>query len=211
MFYKQIELGPLANFVYLLADPKTKECAVVDPAWDVRRILEEAKKLEVKISKVLVTHNHPDHINGIGELLKYADVPVYIHKEDAYALKGFKENLKPVVGGDSTTVGSIEISFLHTPGHTHGSQCFKVQDHLVSGDTLFIGGCGRVDLPNSDPEKMYYSLKKIASLPDQTLVFPGHNYGEEPCAKIEHEKERNPYLSASFKTGLQDFLRIVGF
>ncbi|MBI4051139.1 MAG: MBL fold metallo-hydrolase [Elusimicrobia bacterium] len=210
IFLKQLELGPLANFVYILGDPEKKECAVVDPAWDVATILKEIEKEGYKLTKILVTHNHPDHTNGIGEVLKSFDVPVYIHKQDAYALKSYQENLKVVEGGDGLSVGNLELSFLHTPGHTHGSVCLMLKDQLVTGDTLFIKGCGRVDLPNSDPEKMFQSLKKIAGLPDEILVLPGHNYGDKPCAPLKDEKKQNPYLALSQKN-LPDFLRVVGF
>src|SRR5437879_5766053 len=117
MELRQLELGPMANFVYLVGDPKTKECAVVDPAWDVPAILKAVEDNGWKLSRILVTHNHPDHTNGIGALLKAADVPVHIHREDAYALKEFRENLRLSIGGDNVKLGQIDISFLHTPGH----------------------------------------------------------------------------------------------
>ena len=209
MILKQLELGPLANFVYIVGDPATRECAVVDPAWDVPAILKAVEGEGLTLTSVLVTHNHPDHINGVGEILKTADVPVFVHKEDAFALKPYQSSLRLVSGGDRTAVGKLDVAFLHTPGHTHGSQCFLFQDRLVSGDTLFIKGCGRVDLPNSDPEKMYRSLRKIAGLPDETVVFPGHNYAEKPCAPLGEEKAGNPYLVLA-QQGLEDFLRVVG-
>lgn len=209
IFLKQLELGPLANFVYLFGDAETKECAVVDPAWDVPTILKTAKESGHDIKKILITHNHPDHTNGVGELLRSKDVPVYIHEHDAYALKEFKDNLKIVQGGDSAEIGGLTVHFLHTPGHTHGSQCFRIQDRLVSGDTLFIQGCGRVDLPNSDPEKMYQSLRKISALSEDTWVLPGHNYAEKPTAQLKEEKKENPYL-AGCQTDLNSFLRLIG-
>lgn len=207
---RQLELGPLANFVYILGDPETKECAVVDPAWDVPAILKAIEAEGLNLTRVLVTHNHPDHTNGIGEVLKAFDVPVHIHRHDAQALRPFKANLRLTEGGDRVDIGRLELTFLHTPGHTEGSQCFHVRDRLVSGDTLFIRGCGRMDLPSSDPEKMYASLRKISGLPDETVVFPGHNYAEAPCAPLGSEKRENPYLRTSLSSGLEDFLRLVG-
>ncbi len=209
MILKQLELGPLANFVYIVGDPATRQCAVVDPAWDVPAILKAIEAEDLKLSSVLVTHNHPDHINGVGAILKARDVPVYVNKEDAYALGEVESSLRQVSGGDRASIGGIDVQFLHTPGHTHGSQCFLFQDRLVSGDTLFIKGCGRVDLPNSDPEKMYHSLRKIAGLPGETVVFPGHNYADKPCAPLREEKTENPYLALS-QQGLREFLRAVG-
>ena len=208
---RQLQLGPMANFVYLLADPVTKECAVVDPAWDVAAILKAVEAEGWTLTKAFLTHNQPDHINGVGPLLKTHDIPVFVHQEDADVLKAFASNLKKVRGGDRTTIGSLDVSFLHTPGHTHGSQCFHVTEKLLSGDTLFIKGCGRVDLPNSDPEAMYKSLRKISELPDKTLLLPGHDYGDKPCAPLSEEKASNPYLHLSATRGLQDFLRLVGF
>lgn len=200
----------MANFVYLIGDPTTKTCAVVDPAWDVKSILEAAARDGFELTHALVTHNHPDHTNGLSDLLRARDLPVYVHHSDAHALKAFKGNLKPTRGGESVEIGALELGFLHTPGHTPGSQCFLVRERLVSGDTLFIKGCGRVDLPNSDPEKMYHSLRKISALPEETLVLPGHDYGDKPCAKLSEEKKANPFL-ATAQRALPDFLKVVGF
>src|SRR5687767_6829413 len=109
---KQLELGPMANFIYLVADPATKECAVVDPAWDVPAILAAVEEEGYALKAALVTHNHPDHINGIGDLLKAKDVPVYVHKNDAYALKAAGGNLRTTEGGDTVRVGGLDIKFL---------------------------------------------------------------------------------------------------
>ena len=209
MILKTLQLGPMANFVYLIADGETKECAVVDPAWDVPAILRAVEQEGLKLARVLVTHNHPDHINGVAELLASADVPVHVHGEDAFALKAVQENLRPARSGDKVRLGKLELTFLHTPGHTAGSQCFLVEDRVVTGDTLFIGACGRVDLPGSDPEKMYQSLKRLSQLPAKTLILPGHDYGEVPTATVEEERRRNRYLQAA-AGGLDDFLALTG-
>jgi glyoxylase-like metal-dependent hydrolase (beta-lactamase superfamily II) len=111
--------------------------------------------------------------------------------------------------GDKINVGGIEIQLLHTPGHTPGSQCFLVDNRIVSGDTLFIGACGRVDLPGSNPEQMYYSLtQKLMALPDDTVLFPGHNYADRPTSTISEEKKTNPYLRFS---SLKQFLAAMGY
>lgn len=207
---KRLKLGPMANFVYLVADRDSKECAVVDPAWDVPAILAAAKEEGFKLTQALVTHNHPDHVNGIPELLEAADVPVRVHAEDAYALEAAGGNLKPTRGGETIRLGSTELTFLHTPGHTEGSQCFLVEGRVLTGDTLFIGACGRVDLPGSDPEKMYHSLRRLAELPGPTEVLPGHDYADEPSARLEAELKKNLYLKTSVRETLQSFLRLVG-
>jgi hydroxyacylglutathione hydrolase len=205
IFLKQVELGPMGNYVYFVGDPNTHEVAVVDPAWDVDRIDEIAQEHDLTITKILITHSHFDHINGVEGLLSRAKAKVYINRAEAELMKAVWPDLVKVDSGDTTRVGAVEITFLHTPGHTPGSQCFLVQNHLISGDTLFIGACGRCDLPGSNPEDMYASLtQKLAKLDDRTLVFPGHNYAARPYSTIGDEKRFNPYLQFQ---SLQEFLR----
>jgi glyoxylase-like metal-dependent hydrolase (beta-lactamase superfamily II) len=202
---KQVEIGPMANYVYFVGDPKTREVAVVDPAWDVDRIEEIARENDVTISKILITHSHFDHINGVEELLNRTKARVYIHKAEAEFMRAVWSDLVKVESGDTTKLGEVEITFIHTPGHTPGSQCFLVQNNLVSGDTLFVGACGRCDLPGSSPEDMYASLtQKLMKLDEGTIVFPGHNYARRPSSTIGDEKRTNPYLQFQ---SLQDFLR----
>jgi hydroxyacylglutathione hydrolase len=205
IYLKQVELGPMANYVYFVGDPNTHEVAVVDPAWDVERIVDLAQENDLTITKILITHSHFDHINGVEDLLNRTKAKVYINKMEAEFMKAVWPDLVKVESGDTTRVGEVDITFLHTPGHTPGSQCFLVQHHLISGDTLFIGACGRCDLPGSNPEDMYYSLtQKLAKLDDRTVVFPGHNYAARPYSTIKDEKRFNPYLQFQ---SLQDFLR----
>jgi hydroxyacylglutathione hydrolase len=205
IYLKQVELGPMANYVYFVGDPNSREVAVVDPAWDVDRIIEMAQENDLTITKILITHSHFDHINGVEALLNRTKAKVYINKAEAEFMKAVWPDLVKVDSGDTTRVGDVDITFLHTPGHTPGSQCFMVQNHLISGDTLFIGACGRCDLPGSNPEDMYRSLtQKLAKLDDHTIVFPGHNYAARPYSTIGDEKRFNPYLQFQ---SLQDFLR----
>ncbi len=205
LYLKQVELGPMANYVYFVGDPHTREVAVVDPAWDVDRIVELAQENDLTITTILITHSHFDHINGVEALLNRTKAKVYINKAEAEFMKAVWPDLVKVDSGDITCVGALEITFLHTPGHTPGSQCFLVENRLISGDTLFIGACGRCDLPGSNPEDMYNSLtQKLAKLDDRTIVFPGHNYAARPYSTIGDEKRFNPYLQFQ---SLQDFLR----
>jgi glyoxylase-like metal-dependent hydrolase (beta-lactamase superfamily II) len=205
IYLKQVELGPMANYVYFIGDPKTRQVAVVDPAWDVDRIVEMAQEQDLTIAKILITHSHFDHINGVEDLLDRTKAKVYINKAEAEFMKAVWPDLVKVGSGDTTNVGDVQITFLHTPGHTPGSQCFLVQNNLISGDTLFIGACGRCDLPGSNPEDMYYSLtQRLAKLDDRTMVFPGHNYAARPYSTIADEKRYNPYLQFQ---SLEDFLR----
>ncbi len=205
IYLKQVELGPMANYVYFIGDPKSREVAVVDPAWDVGRIVEMAEEHDLTIAKILVTHSHFDHINGVEDLLNRTQAKVYINKAEAEFMRAVWPDVVKVESGDTTNVGEVQITFIHTPGHTPGSQCFLVQNNLISGDTLFIGACGRCDLPGSSPEDMYDSLtQKLAKLDDRTMVFPGHNYSARPYSTIADEKRFNPYLQFQ---SLQDFLR----
>ena len=194
----------MQNYVYLIGDRNTREAVVVDPAWNVDAILKAAENDSYKIKGALITHTHFDHVNGLEELLKKTDGTVYINKNEAEFLKGMKEHIKKMEGGDRIQIGQVKINFLHTPGHTPGSQCFLVDNNLVSGDTLFINACGRCDLPGGDAEEMYASLNKLAALDESTVLYPGHNYADEPTSTIGNEKRFNPYLQAA---NLDQFLK----
>jgi len=203
LYLKQMELGPMQNFVYLIGDPATRECVVVDPAWEIDAIVDTVAADGMRLRGVLVTHTHQDHVGGhlfgfdipgIEELLVKTPAKVYVHKAEREFLRGFGSDLVKVEGGDTVDVGRVKVTFVHTPGHTPGSQCFLVDGRLVSGDTLFIRSCGRTDLPGSDPEEMYYSLtRRLGTLPDATVVFPGHNYGGT-ATTIGDEKRHNPMM-----------------
>ncbi len=220
IYLKQMELGRMQNFVYLVGDPVARECVVVDPAWDIDTIVDTAEVDGMTITGALVTHTHQDHvggsleswgvpgrIQGVEELLGRIRTKVYVHKAEREFLRGFGSDLVRVDGNDTLRVGRLTLTFLHTPGHTPGSQCFLVDGRLVSGDTLFIGSCGRTDLPGSDPTEMYYSLtQRLAALPDETLLLPGHNYGGSQST-MGAEKRGNPFMRFP---SLGDFLRVMG-
>jgi len=222
LYFQQIEIGPMQNFTYLIGDPTTREALVVDAAWDIPALVRLAEQDGFTITKALVTHYHQDHlggdfaghhIQGAVELLEQVKAKVYIHKAEAQFLSRLvglsASDLVQVDSGDTTDVGNVKITFIHTPGHTPGSQCFLVENCLVAGDTLFINSCGRVDLPGSSPEDMYYSLQKLADLPDDTVLYPGHNYAGKPFDRLAEQKRHNMYLHLSRKT-LQDFLAAMG-
>jgi glyoxylase-like metal-dependent hydrolase (beta-lactamase superfamily II) len=211
----------MANFVYLIGDTDTHKAAVVDPAWDVDAILEFARKEGYEIDKILITHYHPDHlggsmmgtsVKGAADLIGKIEAKVYVNKAEAQGTKrvaGLSDSdLVTVEAGDVFNVGEIPVKFLHTPGHTPGSQCFLVEGNLISGDTLFVGSCGRVDLPGSDPEAMYYSLNHtLKNLDDATVVYPGHAYSSDSSTTIGNQKRHNMYMR--FPT-LDDFLDAMG-
>src|SRR5438067_9805255 len=191
MYLRQLELGPMQNFVYLVGDPVTRECVVVDPAWEIDTIHDTAAADDMTIVGAVVTHTHQDHVGGsleswgmpgripgVEELLERVRTKVYVHKAEREFLRGFGSDLVKVDNHDTLPVGRLTLTFLHTPGHTPGSQCFLIDDRLVSGDTLFIGSCGRTDLPGSDPSEMYYSLtQRLGARPEDTSLFAGHNCG----------------------------------
>ena len=208
LIVEQIQIGPMANFTYLVGSRSSREVAVVDPAWEVDGILDRIDEQGYTLTAALATHYHPDHIGGgmgghsiagVTQLLERSPVKVYAHRDEAAGVRkvtGISESdLVKVDSGDKLTVGAIEIEFLHTPGHTPGSQCFRIKNTLVSGDTLFIDGCGRVDLPGSDSEQMFRSLQKLKALPDETLLLPGHNYSNVPNATMGEAKQVNAYLA----------------
>ena len=207
LIIEQIEIGPMQNFTYLIGSRATREVVVVDPAWDIDGLLKHINERDYRLSGALVTHYHPDHIGGafggheiegLAELLAKNPVHIYANREEAAGVKkvtGISDSdLKAVDSGDTLSIGDIEVEFLHTPGHTPGSQCFRIKNTLLSGDTLFINGCGRVDLPGSDVEDMFRSMRKLSDLPDDTLLLPGHNYGPVPNATMADTKQQNPYL-----------------
>jgi len=207
LYLEQLLVGPMDNFIYLIGSKSTREVAIIDPAWDIDALLNHINEKDLKLASVLVTHYHPDHIGGgmgghsiegIAELLEKDPVKIFVHKLEAEGVKkvtGVSDiDLNIVESGDHLTIGENDIEFLHTPGHTPGSQCFKVNNNLVSGDTLFVQGCGRVDLPGSNSEDMFHSLQKLSALPDETILYPGHNYSAEPYESMEKVKQINTYL-----------------
>ena len=201
---RQMKLGPMENFIYFLGDPQTNEIAVIDPAWDVDFLRNEAKKSNYTITAILLTHGHHDHVNGIENLLSTHHVPVYISTHEAGIYIPKCKNLKKVKPNEKLKIGNLAIECLHTPGHSPGCQCFWVDGILISGDAVFIDGCGRCDLPGSDVKAMYHSLYNvIMKLPDATTIYPGHNYGPVPFATLGEQKKMNPYLTCK---NMEEFL-----
>jgi glyoxylase-like metal-dependent hydrolase (beta-lactamase superfamily II) len=219
LYFKQLEIGPMQNYVYLVGSIETRKVAAVDAAWQIDTILRIAAEDDVEITHAFVTHTHPDHvggrfagidIEGVTELLAKCKAKVVVHKSEAEFLQGLApSDLIKTESGDRIDVGGMEIQLLHTPGHTPGSQCFLVDGRIVSGDTLFIGACGRVDLPGGNPEQLYYSLtQKLMALPDDTILFPGHNYADRPTSTLGDEKQSNPYFQFH---SLKQFLAALGY
>jgi glyoxylase-like metal-dependent hydrolase (beta-lactamase superfamily II) len=226
LYFRQIPVGQMANLAYLVGSHSTREALVVDPAWSVDELLDQAESDGMKVVGALVTHYHQDHvggrifgldIEGVARLLARRPVPLHVNAHEAEGLRkvtgASESDLSRRESGDVIELGELRIRLLHTPGHTPGSQCFLVEEkglpgRLVSGDTLFLGSCGRVDLPGSNVEDMYRSLNvTLKALPDDTLLFPGHLYSSEPSGELGEQKRTNPFLRV---TSLEQFLMFMG-
>ena len=204
----------MVNFVYLIGDTQTRECIIVDPAYAVHEIAQIVETDDMNLVGALGTHYHPDHvggkmmgwnIEGISSLLERNEIPIHIQKSEmewVTKTTGVSStHLTAHEGGDVVQVGEIAITLLHTPGHTPGSQCFLVDGKLVSGDTLFLEGCGRTDLPGSNPEDMYDSLNMLATLPNDTIVYPGHRYSDPAFLAMGQVRETNYVFKPTSKEG----------
>lgn len=221
LYLKQLAVGPMANFAYLIGSRSARTCYAVDPAWDVQALLDQAAADDMQVTGALITHFHPDHcgghlwghdIEGVAELIGKVPMPVYAHQDEVDGILKVtglsRTDVKPLTGGDTLALGGIKLKAIHTPGHTPGSQCFLCEEHLISGDTLFISGCGRVDLPGGDPAKLYESLTtKIATLPPTTMLHPGHHYDPEEQLPLGDVAKRNPFLKAE---SLATWRRMMG-
>ncbi len=195
----------MVNFSYLIGDRETGEAVVIDPAYDVKGLLAVAQADDMRIVGALATHYHADHIggeimgytiSGVRELMVLNPVPVHVQEDEApwvrRSLELEESDLARHLSGDTVMVGEVPIELIHTPGHTPGSQCFLVDGRLVAGDTLFLDGCGRTDLPGGDPEQLYLSLtQRLSRVPDDALLFPGHLYSAEPSATMGETRRLN--------------------
>ncbi|WP_116101184.1 MBL fold metallo-hydrolase [Amycolatopsis thermalba] len=194
----------MVNFAYLIGDRETREAVVVDPAYAVGDLLDVLAADDMRLTGVLATHHHPDHVGGsmmgftlagLPELLARLSVPVHVNRDETeWVQRVTGVSATDLTGHDHddvVEVGAIPIRLLHTPGHTPGSQCFLVDGRLVAGDTLFLEGCGRTDFPGGDAEAMYHSLRWLAELPGDPVVYPGHQYSAAPSASLSSVKENN--------------------
>ena len=196
--------GQMVNFVYAIGDRDTGDAVLVDPAYDVQRLLDIVAEDEMSVGGVLVTHYHVDHVGGsmmgleipgVRELLDMISVPVHVQRDEAEWVKRGAELTDDELvlhdSGDELPVGDIRVQLIHTPGHTPGSQCFLVDGRLVAGDTLFLEGCGRTDLPGADAGKMFESINRLGQLSDDVVLFPGHRYSLASAATLGSVKETN--------------------
>ena len=203
--------GQMMNFAYLVGCREAGECLVVDPSWDPQGLVDIAKEDGLQVVGAVATHGHPDHVGGsmmgldvpgVLELLQLVDGPLHTHPQEEPVLQAVTGH----EDGDTIQVGSVEIRVIHTPGHSPGSISLEVEGHVITGDVLFVGACGRTDLPGADAGVMFQSLQRLAELPEPTVVLPGHHYGAAVRSTIGDEKRTNPYLRLS----PQDWSRMMG-
>jgi len=175
-----MELGPMENFVYLVEDCASRRCAVVDPAWEVDKIVRRAAELDLNITDILLTHSHHDHINGIEGLLNHASAEVHLLKPEYEFWQHELDKPSLHHGGDDLTPGSA---------------CYQLGNEIITGDTLFVFGCGRCDLSGGSPEDMFVTLKHMKErLPEDMLIHPGHNYSVKPTATLGEQVNGNPFM-----------------
>ena len=208
MEIQQIRLNRMANFCYLVGDEASRTCALIDPAFETERILAVADNLGYRITHIINTHGHSDHTAGNKVIKAATGAKVLIHEMDAGRLgKVMHKTFSRLLGGtgspsadvllrenDRIRIGETHLTVLHTPGHTPGGICLHTDGHIFTGDTLFVGAVGRTDFPGGSSKQLLASIqKKIYTLPGDTVVWPGHDYGPYPSSTVEREKNTNPY------------------
>lgn len=200
---KQISVGSMQNFTYIIHDDKTKETLIVDPSWDLDKIIDFISKNNLKPINIVNTHHHFDHTLGNDMLSKRLNVPIMQHPSS-----GISHDID-IDEGDTIRFGNSELSVWHTPGHSQDGICLlnRQQNIIFTGDTLFVGSCGRIDLPGGNVNELYHSLQRLSKLDDAYTIYPGHNYGTAATSTIKKEKATNLILQPYTE---QEFVSILG-
>ncbi|MBW1900353.1 MAG: MBL fold metallo-hydrolase [Deltaproteobacteria bacterium] len=213
MEVEQLQVGFMAVYCYIVACPKTKEALVIDPAGDEDKIVRRINDKGYHLKYVVNTHGHGDHTCGNARIMELTGAKLIMHKLDdelfntteGHAMSrqwGFTPSPPvdiQVEDGDKIEVGNISLEVLHTPGHSPGGMCLLGEGHVFTGDTLFVGGIGRTDLPGASMQEFMKSIEeRLLTLSEDTIVWPGHNYGSSPSSTIGNEKKTNPFLSGGF-------------
>lgn len=197
----QVEVGLAQNFCTVLCDPASGTATLCDPAFEVDRILRLVAERGLRVGALLLTHSHLDHIEGVPAVLAHAPVPVYVGDAEAEAVHalcavaGVEAELHPLGGGEQLRCGTLAVEVIATPGHTRAGRSYYLPDlgALLPGDTLFVGSCGRPSDAGS-AAVLWQSLQRFDELPEETRIYPGHDYGATPTATLAWEREHNPYL-----------------
>jgi len=185
MFFKQVDCGGYNNFGYIIADEEEKKCVLIDPSPEIEEIITEVNKNNFDIIYLINTHDHPDHTAGNQKIQGRSKAKLVLHSSSA------KAEIK-VDHGDNLSCGKLYFEILHTPGHTEDSICILVNNHLITGDTLFVGKVGGAN-SRKNALKEFNSLKQLMELNDAISVWPGHNYGLKNTSTIKEERENNPF------------------
>jgi glyoxylase-like metal-dependent hydrolase (beta-lactamase superfamily II) len=210
MIVRQLRVGPMVVFAYIVGSKETKEALVIDPAGDERTILNTLKSLELNLKYIVNTHGHPDHTCGNQKIQERTGAVIVMHQAEARLFDNPEARMtsrqmgfdsSPPVGltvrdGEHINVGEVNLEVIHTPGHTPGGMCLYSPGHLFTGDTLFVGAVGRTDFPGGSLKTLLNSIKtRLLVLPDETIVWPGHDYGDAPRSTIGREKKTNPFIT----------------
>ena len=196
MVIKQVEVGGMLNYAYVIGDRETGEGMVIDPSWEPEKLYKIAKEEGVVIKYIINTHCHEDHVNGNRKMRELSGAIIAIHEAESKYLRHFfppEADIK-LKEGDTINIGKISAQVIHTPGHSPGSICLMIENNLFTGDTLFVGSCGRTDLPGGDISEFQKSMNRLKNLNDSVTVHPGHNYGDTAISTIGKEKRLNPCL-----------------